>query len=321
MNSESEKELMKFKLAKRFYRLHLKDNQFSYKNITSSLHALSLKVRPDVWRTYRNALSFHAHYLEHNELADRIKSMFNPTTITADDKRIAGVKEVLILIGMQPKKQNRCQKVTEQDHDKIIKYLLNNPDPAILGAVQLAYLTGMRPAEMLNIKLMPEHNAIFINTAKQTKEGDRGLSRQLTFPQTEYKIIEQAYFDVQSEKLHLDLKGDLCKPERAMKRIQNRLAAITKLIFPKRQHRITLYSYRHQMGSNLKASGFDHITVAAIMGHQSVDSVDAYGNARSATRLPTMVVAEKSKAGVRKTDKRTVDETFFKTKKTKVAIL
>lgn len=312
MNIESESELQKIKLAKRFFRLHLKDSNFSKRNMASSLLALSLKVRPDVWRQYRNAVSFHAQYLEYVDIAEHLKSLFNPTTIKKNDKRIAGVEAVLPLIGMQPKKQNRCKKVTEQEHQKILHYIVKNPDRAILGAIYLAYFTGMRPAEMLNIELMPEQNAIYIHTAKETEEEERGLSRTLIFSAKEYKLIENAYDAVISEKQLLNRSGKLCNPERAMKRIQNRFAKLTKAIFPRRQYQITLYSYRHQMGSDLKASGFDPISIAAIMGHQSVKSIDDYGNARSAWRQPSMQVSEDSKAGVRVTKKRTVDQIFLK---------
>lgn len=321
MNSQSEKELKKFKLAKRFYRLHLKDNHFSYRNIINSLHALSLKVRPDVWRTYRNAVSFHANYLEHDDFAARVKDLFNPTTIKADDKRIAGHEAILPLIGMQPKKEKLCKKVTEQDHDKIIQYLIKNEDPAIRGAVLLAYLTGMRPAEMLEIELIPEQNAIFIKTAKELENGERGLDREHIFSNADYKIIEQANYAVQSEKQRLNRSGVICDPSRTMKRIQNRLAKITKTLFPNQKYRITLYSYRHQMGSNLKASGFDHVTVAAIMGHRSVDSVDSYGNAKNSTRMPSLMVSEESKAGVRQREKRTIDGALSNTKKAKTPLL
>lgn len=272
-------------LADRFYRLHHKSEERTFRKITDSLLALSLRVRPDVWRQFRNAVSYEASYLGNQQLAENIKNLFNPTTININDPRISNDKKSIIkLSGRQPKKQNRCRRVPEKDHSKIIEHLTKNLDPAVLGALLLAYFTGIRPAEMLEMELIPAQNAIFINTAKQTEKGDRGLSRELTFSQAEYEIIEQAYFAVQSEKLNLDRSGNICKLDRTMKRIQNRLAAITEKIFPRRVHRITLYSYRHQMGSNLKASGFDHIAIAAIMGHQCVNSIDKYGNAKSATR-------------------------------------
>jgi integrase len=311
MNIESENVLNKIKLAKRFKRLHLKNNDFSFRNISSSLHALSLKVRPDVWRQYRNSVSFYAQKEGQEKMSEDIKNLFNPTTIKYDDPRIIGYEEVTALIGMQPKKQNRCTKVIEKDHQKILNYITKNPDRAVLGAIYLAYFTGMRPAEMLNIELIPEQNAIYIHTAKETEDGERGLSRTLLFSEMEYKLIEKSFDAVISEKQR-QRAGKFCDPERAMKRIQNRLAKITESIFPRRKHQITLYSYRHQMGSDLKASGNDPISIAAIMGHQSVNSIDVYGNARSAWRQPSMQVSEDSKAAVRVKEKRTLDQIFPK---------
>lgn len=306
-------------LTERFYRLHHHSENRSFKDITDSLFELSQKVRPLVWSQYRNALSVEAQTRGLLSLAQKIKNLFNPTTVDIQDPRIkGGHKYIEILHGKQRKKENRCKKVSEEDHKKITEYLIMCTEPAVLGAVLLAYLTGMRPAEMLKMELKPEQSAIFIHCVKESEKGDRGLSRELTFSRGEYKILQWAYFAVQSEEQRLDRSGDLCDPDRTMKRIQNRLADKMKTLFPRRKNRITLYSYRHQMGSNLKASGFDHITVSAIMGHQCVNSVDDYGNGKSATRLPSMAVSAESKAGVRQTEKRNFKEALSKNNKPKI---
>ena len=51
----------------------------------------------------------------------------------------------------------------------------------------------------------------------------------------------------------------------------------------------TLYSWRHQLGADLKASKLNRVLAAYIMGHQSTESVNAYGNSKtgnSARSLP-----------------------------------
>lgn len=42
-----------------------------------------------------------------------------------------------------------------------------------------------------------------------------------------------------------------------------------------------LKSFRHQLGSNLKASGESDEAIAYMMGHQSIESISVYGNRRS----------------------------------------
>ena len=43
----------------------------------------------------------------------------------------------------------------------------------------------------------------------------------------------------------------------------------------------TMKSFRHQLGSNLKASGESDEAIAYMMGHQSTESISVYGNRRS----------------------------------------
>lgn len=86
-----------------------------------------------------------------------------------------------------------------------------------------------------------------------------------------------------------------------MHHIQHRLATATKKLWPNRKHPITLYSYRHLMGGDLKASGNNRDEVAAIMGHQSVDSVDVSGNRQTSQRRPSIQATMPSIEVVRKT--------------------
>ncbi|MEH8130446.1 site-specific integrase, partial [Aeromonas veronii] len=60
--------------------------------------------------------------------------------------------------------------------------------------------------------------------------------------------------------------------------LQDKLRAAGKSLWPARKSLPTFYSWRHQMGSELKASGLDRQRIAYIMGHQATSSVDKYGN-------------------------------------------
>jgi hypothetical protein len=58
---------------------------------------------------------------------------------------------------------------------------------------------------------------------------------------------------------------------------QSRLNRTTAALWPRRERLPTLYTLRHQMGSDLKSSGLPPEEVAAVMGHQSTASASVYG--------------------------------------------
>jgi hypothetical protein len=59
--------------------------------------------------------------------------------------------------------------------------------------------------------------------------------------------------------------------------IQDRISGAGRRLWPQRKAVPSLYSWRHQVGSDLKASGLDRKSVAYLMGHQSTESVEVYG--------------------------------------------
>lgn len=73
-------------------------------------------------------------------------------------------------------------------------------------------------------------------------------------------------------------------------RVQSRLERVTLRLWPRRKARPTLYTLRHQMGAGLKASGASRAAIAYVMGHQSTQSVEVYGDRRSAKRSGGLAV-------------------------------
>ncbi|EPG3483471.1 TPA: site-specific integrase, partial [Pseudomonas aeruginosa] len=63
--------------------------------------------------------------------------------------------------------------------------------------------------------------------------------------------------------------------------IRDRLRKECRVLWPRRKQHPTLKSFRHQLGSNLKASGESDEAIAYMMGHQSIESISVYGNRRS----------------------------------------
>ena len=63
--------------------------------------------------------------------------------------------------------------------------------------------------------------------------------------------------------------------------IRDRLRKECRALWPRRKQHPTLKSFRHQLGSNLKASSESDKTIAYMTGHQSIESISVYGNRRS----------------------------------------
>jgi len=278
----------KMKIAESFLRLHMLpeiETEIFPDRLLRSLHAHAFKCRPGTWRNRRNALAHYFDFADDVELACDIKMMVNPVTDKAADK------EIRALI---PKKQKRTHKVIDVEHAKVVSYLEKTDDQSVLGAVIIARTIGVRPSEMASMNFDDSNQSIFVIGAKKRSKGDRGIDRTLLLELDDYLIIKKAWTQLMTEFNKKD-----ASPQRAMKRVKNRLYTVVRKVFEERESYPSLYSYRHQLGSDLKASGMDRITVAAIMGHASVESVNAYGDRRHGGRKMNIDVTDESLDAVR----------------------
>lgn len=229
-----------------------------------------LIYRPDSWRNNRNALAYAFEAQDNNELAHRLHNLSNPLTMAdAPD----AFKKLI------PKKQPRATFVIDDDLLDLMQFLKKRKDLAVLGAVVIAKIIGVRPSEMISMAFNDKVMTIDILGAKKRDTDDRGLDRMLRLSKVEYDLVREAHNNLLGEKTLPD-----CKPERAMKRVQNRLYKIVRQLWKGRKSYPSLYSLRHQLGSDLKASELDRVTMAAIMGHRSMESINTYGNRRHAGR-------------------------------------
>ena len=252
------------KLAKHFYSERI-DGDVTPKKITDALIRCADEYRPAYWRKLRNALELDQRDKGFEKSADRIKNTKNPLTVA---------NAPVMIKRKIPQKQRRVKSVRDTDHQNIVAHFEKNDDMAVVSALKIAKMTGCRPAEMSGIEILAD--SIVIKGAKKSAELERGLDRTLLFDKAELDEIKRCVQCIKNE-YSSDFKT------KSMKRIQARLEKGVKALYPKRSARITLYSYRHQIGSNLKASGLDRVTVAYLMGHQSTKSVEVYGNRRSAS--------------------------------------
>lgn len=235
----------------------------------------------------------------HHDTAALVKTIYNPVTSpkTGVDQKMSES------VGGKPgNPQKRLKKLPEGDLSKIYGEVNRRKDVEVGAALKLAEITGCRPAEMLNIKCLDDGKTIFIEGAKKTEKGDRGLDRYLEVTSDEWTLVRNCVIALKS-----------VDPGKAgtMRKIQDRLDTITSAVWPRRKTKPTLYTLRYAMGSDLKGGYLDdegkkHVMsrreIAYIMGHQSEQSADRYGNPRSRSGKKSLVkpAPGASLSGVRK---------------------
>lgn len=239
------------KLSAHFYATRLGDDLPTPKRIADALRAAAGDYRPAYWRKLRNALAFDQREKGFHEAAKRVDATKNPVT------KEGSVVEV------KPK-QPRAKRIAEADEKRLMEHFSSLDDSTTTAALFVTKYTGARPAELKSIEV--RGGRVFIAGAKKSHDGLRGADRELVLPQKVVGMIEQAL---------PHLKGDIGPT-------QDRIRTAAKKLWPQRKAVPSLYSWRHQLGAELKASGLDRVQVAYLMGHQATESVDRYGNSRTA---------------------------------------
>jgi len=237
-------------------------------NICKALKSYSINVRPNTYRKMQCSLEYHQYSNKFYKSAQQIR----------DTKRY-GHGEA------SGKKQKSCKSVKESEHIKLLKAALLKDDKQAVSALTIAYYLGLRPVEMPRISILREDGdglLLHITGAKKKEDGSRGMDKEIHL-----NVENNAKYALLSSIT--TLAGIDTKSVNALKR---RVSRLSKKVFPSRKHPPTLYSYRHQLGSDLKGSkdskGLKALTrkqAAAVMGHQSQASLSQYGHANNASML------------------------------------
>lgn len=246
-------------LANHFLESHFSECSPTLKTVTEKLLNVSVEYRPAYWRRLKTALAIYIEAKGNYEAAAKIRKLINPTTSDS--------------FKLKKPKQRRVKTVSHEEHEKLITHLKFIEDIECLAAVMTVYITGCRPAEINSISLIGNQSIKIIGAKKI--DGIRGCDRILKLTHRDYKILELLLSHIRHETYGKTTD---------MSRIQRRLQRHVKKLWPARKHNISLYSYRHQLGSNLKSSDIDRAEMAEIMGHQSMNSIDAYGDRRSSRK-------------------------------------
>jgi integrase len=178
------------------------------------------------------------------------------------------------------KKEGTCsKKVSVEDFNKLIAGCMSKktPDESLACSIIIAWFTGCRPSEFMTIEPLSD-NRIHITGSKKTKNGSRGLDRTLQFDK---EIFENLIVAIKHMRKELTKANVAQNADAAVKRLEEKLRRLNQKLFPRRKKHITFKSFRHQLGSNLKGSDTSRIEAAAIFGHQSVNSLNTYGDSRS----------------------------------------
>lgn len=268
------------KLAAYFYEQRLNGEQPTPKKIADALAACADEYRPAYWRRLRGALAFDQAEKGFDRAAERIKNTRNPMTTIAGG---GGIIDPTLRGDTAPKKR-RAKAINSNDRAKLwaaAKELKDRNETC--AAILLAERLGVRPVEMPNLRVDREVGLVYVVGAKQSDDGVRGADRILTLPDDP---------DVRrniAAAVHVIQRAEREKPG-AMHRIQSRLHRLSRRLWPRRQGRPSLYTFRHQMGGNLKGMGLDRRAIAYIMGHQATKSVEVYGDRRRGTGTIGIVI-------------------------------
>ncbi|UTW03085.1 site-specific integrase [Amphritea atlantica] len=255
MNEQTKSEYRK--LAKHFYKKNGIDTPTA-KKVSDALKECAQNYRPDYWRRLRSALVLAAMDAGAYKAADTIRATKNPVTSHPSNRD-----------QIKPK-QHRQKAINLTDETLLMDYLFKNEEATVFAAITLISHLGCRPAELIDLVFLNGHS-IMIPSAKQTSDGKRGLDRII-------EIEDTALFNGLIMSHEMLVSAPYTNPIRY---VQRRLDVLTQRLWPKRKTRPSLYTWRHQLGSDLKASNIDPNAIAVIMGHQSTESVKIYGNARS----------------------------------------
>lgn len=240
-------------LAANFYQRRI-DGAPTPKKLSDALKACASEYRPGYWRKLKAAIAWDQERQGFDKAAERVRSTERPP-------------------GTVPTRQRRAKGVDLDDTRTITSHLRERGDREAWAAVTLARWTGSRPAEMPTVRV--DGDQVMIQGVKKSHGGQRGADRTVTLADRE--ALEEV------REAAAILEGAKMGP------IQDRVSSAGRRLWPQRKAVPSLYSWRHQVGSDLKGSGLDRKTIAYLMGHQSTESVEVYGRRNRASKSPLQV--------------------------------
>lgn len=239
--------------AQNFYQDHCGEDDPSSAQICAALLACAPDYRPNAFSTLKSALMNDQLARGNIEAAKAIKNLVNPVTAPGSQ------------MPRKPKTK-QIRKVPLDDFKALYKHLHGCGYLDESASLVLANYLGVRPCEMRTITVAG--NLVHIIGGKKSAELHRGADRTLLINKPNIlKLVEWAAH-----------RMSICP--RTNTAIRDRLRKECRSLWPRKKKHPTLKSFRHQMGSILKASGESPEALAYVMGHQSTESINVYGDGR-----------------------------------------
>ncbi len=258
MQTKTEREYLR--LAMHFYETRLGGKPPAPQRVRQALEACAGEYRPAYWRRLRGALALAQEAAGYPDAAKLIRATKNPITAPGSTAEV------------KPK-QRRAKAIAPADQERLRARLEERGDRAALAVLEVIRLTGCRPAEIASVRV--EGDQVRITGAKGRR--DRGIpERVLQVQPLQAAWIQRAIATLREAAPGGDIAAEVG-------RVQDRVARAGQALWPRRAATPTLYSWRHQMGADLKASGMSRREVAYVMGHRSTESVNVYGDRRQAS--------------------------------------
>lgn len=243
--------------ARNFYRNQCGSENPNSAQICAALLACASEYRPNSFGTLKSALAHDQKARGNHQAAKAIKQLTNPVTAQGST------------LPKKPKTK-QIRSVSEDDYIALVEHLSTHGFMDEVLSVVLAYHLGVRPCEMRTITVTG--NCVHIIGGKKSDDLDRGADRTLLIKDP---AVLQAVTDA-ARWMSIYPRSNAA--------IRDRLRKECRALWPRRKQHPTLKSFRHQLGSNLKASGESDEALAYMMGHQTIESISVYGDRRSGAR-------------------------------------
>lgn len=180
----------------------------------------------------------------------------------------------------------RKKSISQDEYDRICSFITNpNKAEPLWGRPTLLWLTssmltGLRPNEWANAEIIEIEgkNKLVVKNAKNDEVRGTGEFRRLD-------ISDLSGDDIDIVKQHLAMCEAILEQgiwDKYYRGCSNLLGYINKVVFPRAVKKIGLYTGRHQLTANLKASNMSPTDRSAVLGHSSTDTqVAHYGKRRN----------------------------------------
>lgn len=251
LNLKTQRKYLSF--ASGFYAKWIPDGNITPARILEALRHAAPDYRPASFRVLKNAIAFDQELKGYKSAAKKILEFKNP--VTAQGSRLRSKPKI-----------KKVKALRDADFWLLVESLTAKGCHEEVASLMLAWICGVRPCEMRTIFV--DADKVYVSGGKKSHAGLRGADRILNIEDED--VLATVGFC-----------ADLMRASpRSASTIRDRVRQEAKLLWPRRKNLPTMYSLRHQFGANLKAAGLDDRVRSYLMGHQSTQSIQVYGDKR-----------------------------------------